>query len=73
MQNGFAEGFNGTLRDRCLNEHWFTSIDDARERFGQWRQIYNTINPTARRVERLRRSLPLCVLASAETQNTNGD
>ena len=23
MQNGFAEGFNSTFRDPCLNEHWF--------------------------------------------------
>ena len=45
MQNGFAEGFNSTLRDQCLNEHWFTSIDDARQRVEQWRQIYNTIKP----------------------------
>ena len=37
MQNGFAEGFNSTFRDQCLNEHWFTSIDDARERVEQWR------------------------------------
>ena len=47
MQNGFAEGFNSTLRDQCLNEHWFTSIDDARERVEQWRQVYNTIKPNS--------------------------
>jgi len=23
-QNAFIESFNGTFRDECLNEHWFT-------------------------------------------------
>ncbi len=45
MQNGLVEGFNRTFRDQCLNGHWFTSIDDAREKAEQWRQIYNTIKP----------------------------
>lgn len=45
MQNGFMEGFNSTLRDQCLNEHWFASIAEAREKIEQWRQIYNTIKP----------------------------
>ena len=45
MQNGFVEGFNSTFRDQCLNEHWFTSIAEAREKIEQWRQIYNTIKP----------------------------
>ena len=48
LQNGFVEGFNRTFRDPCLNEHWFTSIDDARKRVEQWRQIYNTIKPHSR-------------------------
>lgn len=45
MQNGFMEGFNSTLRDQCLNEHWFTSIAEARDKIEKWRQIYNTIKP----------------------------
>ncbi len=45
MQNGLVEGFNSTFRDQCLNGHWYTSIDDAREKAEQWRQIYNTIKP----------------------------
>jgi len=24
--NAFVESFNGTLRDECLNVHWFTSL-----------------------------------------------
>ena len=45
MQNGYAEGFNSTFRDQCLNEHWFTSIAEAQELIEQWRQIYNTVKP----------------------------
>ena len=29
-QNAFVESFNGTVRDECLNENWFLSLDDAR-------------------------------------------
>lgn len=28
----FIESFNGSLRDECLNTHWFLSLDDARRR-----------------------------------------
>ena len=45
MQNGYAEGFNSTFRDQCLNEHWFTSIAEAQVLIEQWRQIYNTVKP----------------------------
>ena len=44
-QNGFAESFNGTLRDECLNEHWFTSLKDAVEKIEAWRQRYNEERP----------------------------
>lgn len=29
-QNAYVESFNGRLRDECLNEHWFTSLQHAR-------------------------------------------
>ena len=45
QQNGSIESFNGKLRDECLNEHWFTSLDHAREVVEQWRIEYNTIRP----------------------------
>ena len=32
VQNVFIEGFNGKFGDECLNEPWFTSLQDARER-----------------------------------------
>ncbi len=30
VENAYIESFNGRLRDECLNEHWFTSLDHAR-------------------------------------------
>ncbi len=30
MQNCFVESFNGKFRDECLNENWFTSLEDAK-------------------------------------------
>ncbi len=29
-QNAFIESFNGRFRDECLNQHWFTNLDQAR-------------------------------------------
>ena len=31
-QNAFVESFNGKFRDGCLNQFWFRSIKEARER-----------------------------------------
>lgn len=45
QQNGYQESFHGKLRDECLNEHWFTSLVDAREKIEAWRVDYNTERP----------------------------
>ncbi len=45
MQNAFAESFVGRLRDECLNEHWFTSLSDARRTIETWRRDYNGVRP----------------------------
>ncbi len=45
MENGYIESFNGKLRDACLNENWFTSLADARERIEAWRVDYNRVRP----------------------------
>ncbi len=45
MQNAFAESFIGRLRDECLNEHWFTSLADARTTIEAWRHHYNRQRP----------------------------
>ena len=44
-QNATVESFNGKLRDECLNEHWFTSLGDARRTIEAWRIEYNTERP----------------------------
>lgn len=43
--NPFIESFNGSLRDECLNTHWFLSLDDAREKIESWRVDYNHFRP----------------------------
>jgi putative transposase len=45
QQNGYIESFNGKLRDECLNEHWFTTLYDAREKVEAWRMEYNRERP----------------------------
>ncbi len=45
MQNGHLERFNGKFRDECLNQHWFTDLDDARATIATWRDDDNTVRP----------------------------
>ena len=45
MQNGYIESFNGKFRDECLNEHWFTSLAQARAVIAEWRRDYNEVRP----------------------------
>jgi transposase InsO family protein len=44
-QNAYVESFNGRLRDECLNEHWFTSLEHARTVIEDWRRDYNERRP----------------------------
>jgi len=43
--NPFIESFNGSLRDECLNTHWFLSLEDARDKIESWRCDYNHFRP----------------------------
>lgn len=43
--NGLIEAFNGRLRAECLNENWFMSIGDARQKVEAWRRHYNEERP----------------------------
>jgi putative transposase len=43
--NAYIESFNGRFRQECLNEHWFLSLDDAREKVEAWRRDYNEARP----------------------------
>lgn len=43
--NALVESFNGSLRDECLNVHWFLSLEDAQDKIEHWRQEYNQYRP----------------------------
>jgi putative transposase len=43
--NAFAESFNGRFRDECLDQHWFASLEEARQVIEAWRIEYNTERP----------------------------
>ena len=42
VDNCYIESFNGRLRDECLNEHWFITMQHARSTIEAWRVEYNT-------------------------------
>ncbi len=44
-QNAYIESFNGKFRDECLNEHQFTSLNEARDIIESWRHDYNGFRP----------------------------
>jgi putative transposase len=44
-QNAYGESFNGRLRDECLNQEWFRSVQEARVVIGTWRRHYNEERP----------------------------
>jgi putative transposase len=43
--NAFIETFNGTLRDECLNLHWFDDLAQAGAIIETWRRDYNESRP----------------------------
>lgn len=43
--NCCVETFNGSLRDECLNVHWFETLEQAREIIEAWRRDYNESRP----------------------------
>jgi putative transposase len=43
--NAFAESFNGRFRDECLDQHWFATLEEARQAIEAWRVEYNTERP----------------------------
>lgn len=45
VENAYIESFNGKFRDECLNENWFLSLDDAREKIDAYRRDYNEVRP----------------------------
>ncbi|AFQ46705.1 Transposase [Burkholderia cepacia GG4] len=45
VEDAHIESFNGRLREECLNQHAFVSLDDARMRIEAWRTDYNSVRP----------------------------
>lgn len=45
IQNCFIESFNGSLRDECLNTHWFRTLREAEAAIEGWRIDYNQVRP----------------------------
>ena len=43
--NGHVESFNGKLRDECLNQNLFSTLQEARDCIERWRRDYNTNRP----------------------------
>jgi putative transposase len=43
--NPYIEAFNGRLRDECLDQHWFASLEDARTIIEAWWVEYNSERP----------------------------
>ena len=45
FDNAYIGSFNGRLRQECLDENWFTSIEDAKITIESWRIDYNEQRP----------------------------
>ncbi len=45
VDNAFIESFNGRVRQECLQQHWFLSIEEARQTIEDWRLDYNNERP----------------------------
>ncbi len=44
-QNAFIESFNGTFRNLCLNQNWFSTLAQAQLFVEAWRKEYNNEKP----------------------------
>lgn len=45
VENAYVESFNGRLRDECLNEHVFVSLQEAKRIVEDWQEDYNKQRP----------------------------
>lgn len=43
--NAFIESFNSRFRQECLNQDWFMSLEDAKDKVEKWRIEYNLERP----------------------------
>ncbi|GAB2880507.1 hypothetical protein GCM10027202_06430 [Microvirgula curvata] len=66
--NAFIESFNGSLRDGCLNVHWFLSLADARDKIERWLQDCNEFRPHSSPGDRTPSELRLAHLEAGNLQ-----
>jgi transposase InsO family protein len=59
MQNGYAESFNGRMRDELLNETLFMSLDHARTAISAWVEDYNQERPSRHSATKPQQHSPL--------------
>jgi putative transposase len=45
VENAFIESFNGKLRHECLNQHYFKTLEEAKNKVEDWRIWYNEFRP----------------------------
>lgn len=45
IQNAAVESFNGRMRDELLNQHWWRTLEEAREAVAAYREDYNQVRP----------------------------
>ena len=45
ITGAFIESFDGKFRDECLNQSWYTGLEDAQQIIEAWRTDYNTVRP----------------------------
>ena len=43
--NAYIESFNGRVRQECLNQHWFTTLDEVQAILDLWKVDYNLERP----------------------------
>ena len=66
--NGHIETFNGSLRDECLNVHWFESLAEAHASIEAWRQDYNESRPHMALGNAVPAEYAHCMRSSGHTQ-----
>lgn len=45
VENAYVESFHGKFRDECLNENYFSDLQEAKDIIETWRIEYNTFRP----------------------------
>jgi putative transposase len=65
--NPYIEAFNGRVRQECLDQQWFYSLEEARICLEEWRKDYNTIRPHTA----LGNQTPAAYAAAWREQQTN--